>query len=109
MMAPSKGNDDSLGVILDVFSKQIDQRFALFDQKIELKQGGQDRRITGMEDDIEKLRAEIKSLREEDLPALQKQIVDNQQAGYRRIIGAQAAVLLIVASGVVTLIIKFFF
>jgi hypothetical protein len=62
-----------------------------------------------MEDDIEKLRAEIKSLREEDLPALQKQIVDNQQAGYRRIIGAQAAVLLIVASGVVTLIIKFFF
>lgn len=65
-------------------------------------------RLHAMNGDMDKLREEVRKLREEDLQDLRKAIIGNQSENYKRIIGAQAAVLLLVLSAVVGLLIQQF-
>ena len=67
-----------------------------------------DKEIKGLSDDISSLRQDIKDLKEKDLKELREALLTNQQSGYKRIIYVQGTILLVVAGGIVTLLIKFF-
>jgi hypothetical protein len=65
-----------------------------------------ERRLKEMDGEIEEIRKDLREIKNVDLKELKDAIVGNQNDNLKRIIGAQAAVLLIILSAVVGLFIQ---
>lgn len=110
----NKGKDPTtLGIVLDVYARTMDQRFAQLERQMLQGRQEQDKRIEGMGGELEELKREVQDIREKDLPDLRNQIIKNQndtaRATLSTIVKVQASILLAVLGVVVTLITKVLF
>lgn len=95
---PVSQGDDAYHLLAEAIEQLVRERLAL-----------QDERIAHMNDDIRELKENLKDIREKDIPELQKALVQNQQAGLRRIIAVQASILTIILAAMVPLVLKILF
>jgi hypothetical protein len=105
---PDNSNKDLFLILRDyVLRSDNDNRFESLQKNIDTLQASTNDDIGEIKDDLKSLQENMRTLREADVPALRQAIVEKQEETYKRIILVQAAILIAVLTGVVSLIVYY--